>query len=531
MWQSDNITELIEDLTYAYENKLDNEYFLGSLVLKKIPNNQFPEYEVLDGQQRLTTFFIMLAVLRDLVDNSSAKETLHKTIYQEENVFLNIPERMRITYKIRDNVEDFIKKYIIDKKGTTIIEDIEKYKEEDNISLSNMANAIIIIRNIFKEKNEEDLLCFVRFVLNRALFIYVSADNTEDAFRMFTILNDRGIPLTNADILKSQNIGAVSNDKEVNKFARMWEEIEGKYGDGFDRFLQYIRTILVQEKARTNLLDEFDKKVYDLNTPKLKRGKETFQLISKYSDIYDDIIELSDDKLSNNYKNLVTIMKIGLRSEDWIPPVMHFFAKFKYNGLDEFLKRLEYKFTGDWVCGITPTLRLDAMNYILKAIDAVEESKVKDLLNNNKLFQIDKNDFVNNINGDIYKKQYARYLLLKYEFLLSENTVHLSNYKYITVEHVLPQNPRKGSKWCKDFNAQDREFWTNKIANLVLISQKKNSALSNLDFDDKKKKYLKKRIDAFNGNKVFIEQNLQWTPSVLRKRQKDVVGLLLGNKW
>lgn len=128
VWQSDNITELIEDLTYAYENKLDNEYFLGSLVLKKIPNNQFPEYEVLDGQQRLTTFFIMLAVLRDLVDNSSAKETLHKTIYQEENVLLNIPERMRITYKIRDNVEDFIKKYIIDKKGTTIIEDIEKYK-------------------------------------------------------------------------------------------------------------------------------------------------------------------------------------------------------------------------------------------------------------------------------------------------------------------------------------------------------------------------------------------------------------------
>lgn len=343
-------------------------------------------------------------------------------------------------------------------------------------------------------------------MLNKALFIYVSTDNTEDAFRMFTILNDRGIPLTNADILKSQNIGALSNDKEVNKFARMWEEIEGKYGDGFDRFLQYIRTILVQEKARTNLLDEFDKKVYDSNTPKLKRGKETFQLISKYSDIYDDIIELSDDKLSNNYKNLVTIMKIGLRSEDWIPPVMHFFAKFKYNGLD-------------------------AMNYILKAIDAVEESKVKDLLNNNKLFQIDKNDFVNNINGDIYKKQYARYLLLKYEFLLSENTVHLSNYKYITVEHVLPQNPRKGSKWCKDFNAQDREFWTNKIANLVLISQKKNSALSNLDFDDKKKKYLKKRIDAFNGNKVFIEQNLQWTPSVLRKRQKDVVRLLLENKW
>lgn len=534
VWQTDNITELIEDLTYAYENKPDNEYFLGSLVLKKIPNEQFSEYEVLDGQQRLTTFFIMMAVLRDLVKQSLGKETLHKTIYQEENALLNIPERMRITYKIRDNVEEFIKSYIIEKDGTNNLEDIEKLKDEDNTSLSNMANAIIVISNIFRDKTEKEILDFTRFILNKALFIYVSTDNTEDAFRMFTILNDRGIPLTNADILKSQNIGALLNDKDINKYARMWEEIEGKYGAGFDRFLQYIRTILVQEKARTNLLDEFNQKVYDLkspNTPKLKRGKDTFDLINRYSDIYDGIIELSDTHLSNNYKNLITIMKIGFRSEDWIPPVMHFFAKFQYKGLDDFLKRLEYKFTGDWVCGITPTLRLDAMNDILKAIDATEEANVQQLIDNDELFNIDKVDFCNNISGDIYKKQYARYLLLKHEFLLSENTVHLSSYNYITVEHILPQNPRKDSKWCEDFNEGQRTFWTNKLANLVLISQKKNSALGNLDFEKKKEQYLKKRIDAFNGNKVFIEQNLQWTPTVLEVRQDEVIKFIIDNKW
>jgi uncharacterized protein with ParB-like and HNH nuclease domain len=534
VWQTDNIIELIEDLTYAYENKPENDYFLGSLVLKKLPNDEFPEYEVLDGQQRLTTFFIMMAVLRDSIGNSLAKETLQKTIYQEENLLVNIPERMRITYKIRDNVEDFIKSYIIRENGTSIIYEINKYKNEENISLSNMANAIITIRNIFKDKDDKELFEFVRFILNKALFIYVSTDNTEDAFRMFTILNDRGIPLTNADILKSQNIGALVNEKDVNKYARMWEEIEGKYGDGFDRFLQYVRTILVKEKARTNLLDEFNQKVYDVklpNMPKLKRGKETFELINLYSNIYDGIIELSDDKLSNNYKNLVTIMKIGLRSEDWIPAIMRFFAKFKYDGLDEFLKQLEYKFVGDWVCGITPTLRLDAMNNILKVIDDTDKSNVTDLLNNSKMFQINKDDFINNISGDIYKKQYSRYLLLKQEFLLSENTVHLSGYNYITVEHILPQNPPQNSEWCIDFTEDQRCFWTNKIANLVLISQRKNSALGNSDFKKKKEVYLKKRIDAFNANKVFIEQNSQWTPDVLEKRQKYILSLLIENKW
>ena len=49
-------------------------------------------------------------------------------------------------------------------------------------------------------------------------------------------------------------------------------------------------------------------------------------------------------------------MKIGFRSEDWIPPVMYYYSKFKYERLEEFLKLLEFKFAGDWICGITPTV-------------------------------------------------------------------------------------------------------------------------------------------------------------------------------
>ena len=64
---------------------------------------------------------------------------------------------------------------------------------------------------------------------------------------MFTILNNRGIPLTSADILKSMNIGEVPNE-EKKKYAEKWEEIEGYLGKDFNRFLSLIRTILVKEK-------------------------------------------------------------------------------------------------------------------------------------------------------------------------------------------------------------------------------------------------------------------------------------------
>ncbi|WP_338044001.1 hypothetical protein [Paenibacillus lutrae] len=87
--------------------------------------------------------------------------------------------------------------------------------------------------------------------------MYVSTENTKDAFRLFTTLNNRGIPLTNADILKSQNVGSLASDKDKNKYAKIWGDMEEEHEENFDRFSQFIRTILIKEKARTNLLEEF----------------------------------------------------------------------------------------------------------------------------------------------------------------------------------------------------------------------------------------------------------------------------------
>lgn len=525
VWETDNISELLEDLFYAFENKPENDYFLGSLVLKRTDNKEFPEYEVLDGQQRLTTFFIMMAVLRDLIDDSKNKTTIHSKIYQEKDELEGIPERTRITYKIRDNVDEFIKKYIIEYNGTSQEEDLIRIKNENNISLSHMANAILVMREILKHK--ADLPKFVGYIFSKALFIYVSTSNTEDAFRMFTILNDRGIPLTNADILKSQNIGVLSNEREIKKYAELWEDIEGKHGDGFDRFLQFIRSILIKEKARANLLEEFTEKIYKVGI--IEKGKDSFELIRQYNEIYEKLIDLQDDNLSNKFKNLISIMKIGLRSEDWIPPLLHYFKKFNYHRLEEFLTLLEYKFAGDWICGVTPTIRLDAMNNILKKIDAVKDAD--NIFNDKDVFKVDIIELRNAINGNVYKKQFSKHLLLKLEYLMCDDTVHLSGYRYITVEHVLPQNPKADSQWCRDFSDEAREGWTNKLANLVLISKKKNSSLSNSDFKEKKEKYLQSRIDAFKANKIFIDQNDVWTVDILKNRQDEIVNIIVNNRY
>lgn len=525
VWQEENIQELIDDLYYAFENKQNSEYFLGALVLKRTTEKEFREYEILDGQQRLTTLCMMMAVIRDLIKKPQYKYTLSQMIYQEENELLKVPSRNRIKYNTRDKVKDFVKDYII-ANGSTRKRDLVNYHEDTNISVSNMAKAISTMHTIFD--NKENLEAFAVFLLNNVLFIYVSTDNTEDAFRLFTILNDRGIPLSNADILKSINIGEIS-EEDLDEYSKHWEYLEEKYHKGFDRFLSFVRTILLKNKPSSNLLDEYEKNIYQKNI--LKKGKNTIDFLIELDGIYDKIIDLNDENLSNEYKNLVTIMKLGLHSDEWIPTVLSYFLKFEYYNLDEFIKKLEYKFIGDLMSNVSPSKRRENLNNIIKTIEIVSKENMDILFENRELFDIDKNIFRKNINGDIYGKKYTKYLLLKMEYLMNDNSVYLSNYKEISIEHVLPQNPLKKSHWRRDFTEEQRKLWTNKLSNLVLISNKKNVKLANLDFKKKKEEYLKNRMDVFNSSKIFLDKSSKWDETNLRNRQNIMVNMLINNKY
>lgn len=525
VWQEENIQELIDDLYYAFENKQNSEYFLGALVLKRTTEKEFREYEILDGQQRLTTLCMMMAVIRDLIKKPQYKYTLSQMIYQEENELLKVPSRNRIKYNTRDKVKDFVKDYII-ANGSTRKRDLVNYHEDTNISVSNMAKAISTMHTIFD--NKENLEAFAVFLLNNVLFIYVSTDNTEDAFRLFTILNDRGIPLSNADILKSINIGEIG-EEDLDEYSKHWEYLEEKYHKGFDRFLSFVRTILLKNKPSSNLLDEYEKNIYQKNI--LKKGKNTIDFLIELDGIYDKIIDLNDENLSNEYKNLVTIMKLGLHSDEWIPTVLSYFLKFEYYNLDEFIKKLEYKFIGDLMSNVSPSKRRENLNNIIKTIEIVSKENMDILFENRELFDIDKNIFRKNINGDIYGKKYTKYLLLKMEYLMNDNSVYLSNYKEISIEHVLPQNPLKKSHWRRDFIEEQRKLWTNKLSNLVLISNKKNVKLANLDFKKKKEEYLKNRMDVFNSSKIFLDKSSKWDETNLRNRQNIMVNMLINNKY
>lgn len=226
--------------------------------------------------------------------------------------------RSRIVYDIRDNVGAFIERYIKADNGSHST-DLPSIAAGKNLSLANMAAGMQTIHASFDDverfASADEFDRFVGYLLNNALFIYVSTEDLDDAFRLFTILNNRGVPLSNSDILKAKNLGAITDDKARGKWAEYWEEVEGEMGrDEFDRFLSLVRTIYVKDKAREGLLKEFDERIYGAKPPLLALGSDTFDAVKAYKDAYDEVILLDglSVALGNAYRNRINVMRRGV---------------------------------------------------------------------------------------------------------------------------------------------------------------------------------------------------------------------------
>ena len=545
VWGYEEINDLLDDLTFAQSEKPDSEYFLGSFVFRSKPaapelGRKFPENDLLDGQQRLATLLLLLAVIRDLVVNSETKEelkaevkeTCQEFIYQRGSTIKQLPERTRLVFSIRESVQDFIDTYIKTVGATVNEEELAKVAERvSDISVQNMAKAVLEIRKFFTNNETikpEELL---PFLINKVLLIYVATEKLEDAFRLFMILNDRGIPLRNSDILKSMNLGALDNEVDKIKYAKIWEQAEGELGDDFDRFLNHIRTILVKEKARLSLLQEFEDKIYspkekDKTTGQkkpilLNKGKATFVLIEKYLNHYKTLLDGQNyDEIGNfEFDNLIKVMLTGLPATDWLPPLLRYFDKFRYNQLLEFLKILDTKFSADWVAQYTPTDRIEAMNNVIKGIDLADtENDVFNL----GCFDIDKDSFLRVLDGPVYGKRFARYILLKLDYYY-QNHDQKMHFETLSVEHILPQNPAEDSQWVNDFTNEQRDEWTHKLGNLVLITRRKNTSQGRLDFTKKVKKYFENNIDTCPNSLRVLTRYNQWTLAELKENHSTIL--------
>ena len=188
VWKSEEISEILDDLKFAMNENPENpdfEYFLGSFVFQsKAASQKFGQKylvnDLLDGQQRMATLLMLFAVIRDLVDDDTVKEVCQDCIFQKPIPLKKIPAQTRIAYMTHSEVTKFIDKYIKTGSGTIDEESLKDEKKNSyDLSVKNMANAVIVMRKFFSDNPDTNPTKLLGFLLNNVFFIYVSTEDLQ----------------------------------------------------------------------------------------------------------------------------------------------------------------------------------------------------------------------------------------------------------------------------------------------------------------------------------------------------------------
>lgn len=359
--------------------------------------------------------------------------------------------------------------------------------------------------------------------------VVIRAESFTSAYRLFNVTNARGLSLTNADLLKGENLSEIHDTNRRKQFADRWVAIEDEVGrDTLELFIKFIRHLKVKEKARKNIHEEFESIVFD-REPSFK-GEEFIERLESIHEIY--IRRIIEAKINtecgqNNiyYKNLMYIVREFYLSSDWMIALVKFDETFSdETALFEFFRKLERKIAIDWFSGRTLTKRLNQIYEIIEEIeDATDPQDVlgADILNED--LQNRKEDFKRTLDeNNFYRKgQYkmAKYLLLRLDMEERDNTDVALYHQSVSIEHVLPQTPTT-EYWESRFDDDGfRSIWTHRLGNLVPLNGQKNRSARNNDFGRKVDEYLTQRSDFELVNRLGREYD-EWTPETLQDRHE-----------
>jgi len=507
-WEVDNFEDLIGDIITANKTQ---EYFLGTIVLHatEIAGN----YNVVDGQQRLTSLMILLACLRDLVAAAPFKSGIQTKIQQPENVVDGIPDKVRL--EVKDRV---IFAALVIKNGGTIDPPRSNTLSEPE---SRYVQAIEIYKDRLSSLKQPELEAVITFLNQKCVVISLTTSTFNDAFRLFTIVNDRGKQLRRIDILKALNIApeVIVKDTVRNRIAQQWEDYEKELGEStFENIFHLIRLIQLKDKPQGDLLSEFTDRIFSKGS--LSRGEAFVNVVFDYAKLYRNVFLDRDildetDKPNIVYKGLIFIMDSEFRAS--------FAKKFSGAAFLDFCLKIEKVYLEQWMSGIRKDERYASYAKILGFIESAK--KPADVIDS---ITFDKDSILKAVaNKNLYKASYCRYVLLRLELLASEHDVE-KDFIAKSIEHVLPQNPEAKGYWADNHDLAAIGDYVNTVGNLVLLSKSKNSASSNFDFAKKKEKYLKSRVTDYPRSVEVLNYD-KWDRPTIEKRNSGAQEIFLNN--
>jgi uncharacterized protein with ParB-like and HNH nuclease domain len=535
-WEGDQVYQLWDDIYEAFENG-ENNYFLGSVITAKPRDNENSSYvDVVDGQQRLTTLTILLCVVRDLypqINSNNNNENSVKNVMILHSIS-EFGQNERLKLNTHAQHQSAFEKFILRGNTTKLVKPYKYQIRTDEEPQYKFINTAVIFHEKLRELGEEEAGRFIDFLYNQVQIIRIDCTDRQFAIKLFQVLNDRGMDLTAADLIKSfllEKLYKKFKDDTDNqrlkeeRFIADWREMEQtiKQCDISmnDLFIIY-EYYQLGSNPKKSLYDELQN-IFENQDPNL-----VIEDIKQFANNYFKRV-WSDNKDSTMYS--FWYIRWSMYWKAIVMTAIHS----GYEDLDGITKELRRFYYLYWIAGKTLSqIKQTSFNLIkwIKEKRALEEIQ-KDLDSKLEVDGILELVSLNLQSEHIAYEPWIKPLLILIEYNQSDDSklsfVPLS--KDLHLEHILPMKYEKFIEW-NHIGKDVASRWLNSAGNITLLSGSKNIEASNNPFEIKmsvyrgKGKYDNKKegITAFTMTQQVVNDfdskkyDRQWTETSMVDR-------------
>lgn len=522
-WKANSeVKQYLEDL----ENILNGRYkshFLGIFIyLEKNINYASREYSVIDGQQRLTTTFLLLYAIKHLLMDEGNREESERLNGQ----FLINPYSENVKYKLKPSVSD-------DDAYKCIVENrLEDTKDKNNSNV--YKNYEYIIDSLKNNISANYQLTEILDALRHFYVVVIPVSEEENPQKIFESINATGVKLTSADLIKNYLLMNMSSIDQENYYSKYWEKIEesvSKESKELEVFFRmylaikkfelvskgnvYKEFVFWTEKNSFNILDLFDDLLQYAKIYYFIRKQNLREIPKELKEQIIDFRKVNSDLILPLYMELVKLYKNSQLNAEKLNKCMLIINSYM-------IRRSICDFDSQNISRLFPKVLkkvIEKSNHNYEKIDTVlsQELVAKNVNTSKSFMPTDKQMEELLSEANVYQRPALRIILDKIEIADNPAPVDLSS---LSVEHLMPQTPTE--EWLEELDTAKEEYDTylHRLGNLTLAAKSDNSKMQNYMWDYKNEILRSTGHLKLNSDLLEIKR---WDFDEIKKRTKKLI--------
>ncbi len=510
VWTDKEVHQLLEDVGEQIDASTNREYFIGTVLVA--PTDQKNHYEVIDGQQRLTTFFLLLCALKHLFMGEQQQRQMISGLISTSYVDSDGEVRANLKLEPRyENAGEVMAKLVaLDADPQAVRAGIQAAGIASFGSLENLVSAYSTLYRYLKDNYDDvsKLKKYWGYLANNVVFIQISTD-VSSALKIFETINERGVGLNPMDLLKNLLFTQVKQ-AQFTQLKDEWKKITKPLEKEKEKPLRFLRYFLMANYAIKNERGDSvvrEDEIYDWfvgkdNAALCDYTNNPFEFVRKVIRNVEHYLAFANGLGNDGKPNLAmdSLKRLAGGAFSLHYVLLLAAANFPKPLFDHFVAQLE-SFLFYYIFTKTPTKDLersfsqwaDELRAIAETADSVKQ-KVQ--LNAFVADRFDKNMAGKSQELSDALKRFTLYSMQQYRtrYLLARLTQHvemafsglkvlgsLEPFINLEIEHILPNKPEEDLRdnWASENPGMAYDDYKNRLGNLTLLEKPINIVAGN----------------------------------------------------